>query len=44
MMSNREQGDLVVEVNEAFDDDAAGAGPATRLGVLPSELKIVWRV
>ncbi len=34
--ANREQGDLVLEGNESFDDHLATTGAATLLGVSPA--------
>ena len=34
-VAHREQGDLVVEVDEAFDNDLAGAGAAASLRIFP---------
>ena len=39
-MAHREQGDFVVEVDEAFDDDAPRPGAAARLCVVPRPLHI----
>ena len=37
-----EQGDFVVEVYEAFDNDLACTGSAAGLGILPGSLNIIF--
>src|SRR5581483_4982176 len=43
-VAHRQQGDLVVEGNEALDDDAPGAGAAAGLGIGPGPGDLVFRL
>jgi hypothetical protein len=40
-MPNREQSDLVVEINKSFDNDLSGAGPALALGQFPGRHDLI---